>query len=195
MQRLADVDVAEPGHHLLVRQRGLEARLLAAAGLRKKPGVELVAERLGADLLHQRVVGELGARHQQHEAEAARIVEGDAGAGRHVKHDVVVRPVVRARMVEVARRLVALPLGHPERAGHAEMHQQHVAGGEVGEQVFRPPPEPGDAAPLQPLDELPGQRPAQVGAARLDPHEARALHHGLQPAPDGLDFGQLGHAA
>ena len=27
----------------------------------------------------------------------------------------------------------------------------------------------------------------------LDPHEARAFHHGLQPAAYGFDFGKLGH--
>ena len=148
----------------------------------------------GPTSLHQRMVGELGARHQQHQAEAARIVEGDARAGRHVKHDMVVRAVLGARMMEFARRPFVVLLGDPERARHAEMHHQHVAGGKVGEQIFRPPPEPGDGAALEPLDEILRQRPAQVGPARLDLDEPRALHHRLQAAADGLDFGQFGHA-
>src|SRR5690242_18712271 len=49
VQCLADVDVAEAGHHLLVRQRRLEARLLAVAARCEQRGVERVAERLGAD--------------------------------------------------------------------------------------------------------------------------------------------------
>ena len=48
---------------------------------------------------------------------------------------------------------------------------------------------------LEPTDEILRQRPAQVGPARLDLGEARALHHGLQAAADGLDLWQLGHAA
>src|SRR5262249_53025805 len=45
VERLADVNVAEPGHDLLVRQRGLERGLLALVRAREHRGVEFVAER------------------------------------------------------------------------------------------------------------------------------------------------------
>src|SRR5262245_58190206 len=61
VERLADVNVAEPGHHLLVRQRRLERGLLALARTREHRGVEFVAERLGAERAQQRLVLELGA--------------------------------------------------------------------------------------------------------------------------------------
>ena len=193
MQRLAHIDVAEAGHDLLVGQRRLEARRLAGAGARQHGRVERSVERLGPDLPHQRMLGELIGRHQQHQPEAARIVEDDAGAGRHVEHDMVVRPRLRARVVEAARRLRLALAAHAERAGHAEMHHQHVARGEFGKQIFRPPRERGDGRPFQPPGEIVGQRPAQVGPVRFDRDEARAHHRGRQAAADRLDLRQFGH--
>src|SRR6185312_429926 len=46
MQRLADVNVTEPGYHALIRERRLETRLLALAGRSQHRGIEGVAERL-----------------------------------------------------------------------------------------------------------------------------------------------------
>src|ERR1700691_4169466 len=91
MQRLADIDVAEPGDDSLIEQRGFEAGLFSAAGLSEHRGVERVAERFGAQSRHQRLGIELGARDELHRAETARVVEGDDTAGRHMKYDVIVR--------------------------------------------------------------------------------------------------------
>ena len=44
------------------------------------------------------------ARDDLHEAETARIVEDDRRARRHVKHHMIVRAIVAARMMELARR-------------------------------------------------------------------------------------------
>ena len=94
MQRLADVDIAEPGDDALVEQRRLEACLLSRAGVRQHGGVECVAERLGTEAFEQRLGVELVARDELHRAEAARIVESHDGAGRHVKDDMIVRDVL-----------------------------------------------------------------------------------------------------
>ncbi len=75
------------------------------------------------------------------------------------------------------------------------MHQQHVAGGQIGQQVLGAPAEPLDGLALEPRDEILRQRPAQVAAARLHLLEARALHGGRKAAAHGLDFGQLGHGS
>ena len=64
MQRLAHVDIAEAGDDLLIRQCRLEARLFAGARVRQHGGIERVAERLRADLAHERMFGKLAARHQ-----------------------------------------------------------------------------------------------------------------------------------
>ena len=135
------------------------------------------------------------ARDELHHAEAARIVEVTMRAvRRHVEHDVVVRSVLRAVVVIAAGRSVAVLLRDPKRARHAEMHQQHVAGGKIGEEILGAAAEPFDRLALEPGGEILRQRPAQIAAPRLDLGEARALHDRLQAAADGLDFGQFGHA-
>ena len=105
VQRLADIDVAEPGNDALIRQRGLQRGLLAVAGLRQHRGVERIAERLRPERTHHRfAASSVVARDQLHEAEAARIVERDDRAVRHVEHDVIVRRELAARVMEFAGR-------------------------------------------------------------------------------------------
>jgi hypothetical protein len=48
----------------------------------------------------------------------------------------VMRAISAARMVKVARRLLILVLDDAKRARHAQMHQQDIARGKIGEQVF-----------------------------------------------------------
>ena len=62
---------------------------------------------------------------------------------RHVEHDVVVREVLASARDDTAPGVCSLLAAqHAERARHAEMHQQHVAGGEIGEQILGAPAEP-----------------------------------------------------
>ena len=198
-QRLADVDVAEPRHHPLIGERRLEARLLGPTGVRQHGGVEGVAERLGPERAQQRLLLELGARHQLHRAEAARIVEGDPGAVRHVKDHMIVGGVLRLRMMIFAGHARAAVMGHAnvmgdaERSRHAQMHQQHIAGGEIDQEIFGTAADPGDGLALQPCREVGRQRPAQIAPARLHGLEARALHDGLEAPPHRLDFRKLRH--
>ena len=90
-------------------------------------------------------------------------------------------------------RLLVAAAEDVKRAGHAEMHQQHLAGGQVGEQILGAPPEPGAGRSFDALHEVFRKRKAQVAAPRLDLGEARAFHHRRKAAAHGLDFGQLGH--
>src|SRR6266581_3453904 len=76
--------VAEPGHDLLVEQCGFQTRRLPGAGPREACRREGAVERLGADP-HQRMFFELGAGHEQHESEPARVVERYRRAGRHAE--------------------------------------------------------------------------------------------------------------
>src|SRR6516162_2109183 len=80
-----------------------------------------------------------------------------------------------------------------KRSRHAEMHHQHVAGGQVGEQIFGAAAEPLDPLAFEPGDEVLRQRPAQVAAVRDHLGETRAFHHRRKSAAHGLDFGQFGH--
>ena len=88
-------------------------------------------------------------------------------------------------------RLRLVPDAH--RARHAEVHQQHVAGGKIGEQVFGAAAEALDGLAGEPLLEVLGDRPAQAAVAHLDLFEARALHGGGEPQADGFDLGKFGH--
>ena len=102
-----------------------------------------------------------------------------------------------------AARLVMELAGHPRRAalrdeeapGHAEMHDQHLAGGEIGEEVFGAPAERDHLLALEARGEALGKGQAQIRTALLDLVEARADHRGLEAAADGLDFGEFGHGA
>ena len=168
---------------------------MPAQAARQHRAVERVAERLGTERRDHRMLVELGARDQLHVAEAARIVERHHRAVRHVEHHVVVRGKLAALVVEVARRRGVALVQHVERARHAEMHQQHLAGRDIRQQVFGAPADAADGLALEPVGEVLRKRKAQVRPARLDAHEARALHHGLQAAAHGFDFGKLGHAS
>ena len=168
---------------------------LASAGFRQHRAVERIAERLGPEQLDHRIARQRVARDQLHVAEAARIVEGDDRAVRHVEHHMIVRRELAARVMEFAGALLVAAVQHAERARHAEMHQQHLAGRQVREQILGAPVQALDARALEPLVEVLRKRKAQIRPALLDPHEARALHHGLQAAAHGFDFGKFGHGS
>ena len=88
-QRLARVDVADADDDAAVHQVLLDRDAPVAARAPEVVGVELVAERLGAEILEQRMRAR---RRRQHEAaEAARIVEAQRAAVGEVHVDVIVR--------------------------------------------------------------------------------------------------------
>ena len=105
----------------------------------------------------------------------------------------VVRRELAANMMEFAGATLVAPVHHAKRARHAEVHQQHLARGEIGEQIFRTPPESFHGRALEPLVEVLRKRKAQIRPALLDPHEPRAFHHRLQAAAHCFDFGKFGH--
>jgi hypothetical protein len=111
-----------------------------------------------------------------------------------VKHHVIVRAILAARMVELARRAVAAAFEHPERAGHAKMHQQHVTGGKIGHQIFGAAAEAGHGLALQPRGKILLKGKPQILPPGFGFEDFRPLHGGLQAATDGLNFRQFGHA-
>src|ERR1700733_6351061 len=106
MQRLADIDVAEPGDDSLIEQRGFEAGLLSLAGLSEHRGVERVAERFGAQSRQRRFFVELGTRDELHRAKTARGVEGHDAAGLHMKHDMIMREMPSLLVMVLAELVV-----------------------------------------------------------------------------------------
>ncbi len=55
-----------------------------------------------------------------------------------MEHHVIVRAGLAALVVKFAGRLLARVVRDPERAGHAEMHHQHLAVVERGQQILGP---------------------------------------------------------
>jgi hypothetical protein len=55
------------------------------------------------------------------------------------------------------------------------------------------PAQPRHPRARQPLAQVGGERPAQIGAPRLDARQSLSFQHGAEAAHGGLDFGKLGH--
>src|SRR3954465_15107958 len=87
-----------------------------------RPRTPGVPERLGPDQFDHRVAREIVAGDQFHVTEAARIVEGDDRAVRHVKDYMVMRRELAARVMEFAGPLLVAAVQHAKRTRHAEMH-------------------------------------------------------------------------
>src|ERR1700685_1011644 len=104
----------------------------------------------------------------------------------------IVRCVLRALVIIATEMLIVLAKDM-KRAGHAEMHEKNIAGGQIGEQIFGPPADATDGLALEALRKILRQRPAQVAAATVHLDEARAFHRRCEAAAHRLDFGQFGH--
>ncbi len=73
------------------------------------------------------------------------------------------------------------------------MDQQRLAGGQVRQDVFRPPPQAFDTRARQPVGHPVGQRPAQVGPPDVGLRDDAPLHHGHKAAADSFNLGQFRH--
>jgi hypothetical protein len=96
-----------------------------------------------------------------------------------------------ARVMIGAGRVPGVGTGHDaERSRHAEMHQQHLARGEVNEPIFARRPRPATVSPSSRAAKSFGNG-QRIATARLDLDEARP------PSPDEaactVSFRQFGH--
>ena len=146
-----------------------------------------LAERLRAELAQMRrghLVGE-----QIHEAEAAWVVVGDRGAVREMEDDMIVRRVLRARMMECARRRRV----DAKRSRHAQVHDEHARVVEIRDEIFRPSRQGFHPPPFETAREILRKGKAEIGAALLDADETPAAHGWFEAPAHGFDFGQLRH--
>ena len=81
----------------------------------------------------------------------------------------------------------------PDPPRHAEMQQQRRVAVEVGQDVFRPPPQPCHLRPGQHLHEVRRHRPAQVGAALVHPDDAPPDKMRRKAATHRFHFWQFWH--
>src|SRR5581483_12431805 len=101
----------------------------------------------------------------------------------------VVGAIFVARVMKLTRH-ISVSLGDDaERSGHAEMHQQYVAGSEIGHQIFGAAAEPGDGLTVKPADEISLKRESEVFAPDFGFFDPRPFHGRLQSPADGLNFG------
>ncbi len=101
IERLADIDVAEPGDDALIEQGGLDRGHLAGEFGSEIGAVEPRLERLRPEAGQQRVPVGLAAPHIIEQAETARVVEADDGAVVEGQDHVV---VARLRLAPHRRR-------------------------------------------------------------------------------------------
>ncbi len=108
----------------------------------------------------------------------------------HGQHHMVV--LLRRGMVVVELAQHRARNQHPPR--HAEVDQQRLARGEVGEDVLRPPPQrphPLRRSAARPCRSGRGQR--RSGRLTCGPRDHLPAITGIEPAADGFDLGQFGH--
>ena len=142
--------------------------------------LERVSGRLDAEPGEQRMLVQHRLLRKQHEAEPPRVVEDDAGLlGRPrlstVKTTWSCAVELGALVMEDAGRRRRLRRFDPERAGHAEMADQHGAALEMHGQVFGAPAERGDAPSGEGLGEAFRKGKAQIRPPRLDRDDPSAL--------------------
>ena len=101
----------------------------------------------------------------------------------------VMRAILNSGMMEFARGFLFVVLDHAERARHAQMHQQDVAGGKVRQKVFGAATKARHRLSGQSGREIPLERKAQVFAPDFHFRDPASLHDRLQAAADCLDFG------
>jgi demethylmenaquinone methyltransferase / 2-methoxy-6-polyprenyl-1,4-benzoquinol methylase len=181
IERLAGVNIAEPGDDALVEQRRLYRRQPAGELPCQKRGVEAGAERLRSQHGQERVPGRLATPQIVDRTEAARIVEADEGA-----------------IVELDQHMVVRPGRERSGAGgdaarHAEVQQQQTVGVQLDQDVFAAAVERADPRAVEPGREIRRKRPAQIAAAQQGANDATAADPCREAAPHRFDFRQFGH--
>ncbi len=89
VQGFADVDIAKTCDNMLIQQGGFDRGVATLEPRDEVVFVKTIAKRFRAKSRQQGVAVGAGGGHQVHRAEAAGIVEGDAGAVFHIEHDMV----------------------------------------------------------------------------------------------------------
>ena len=173
-QGLVRVDVPEAGDRALVEDCRLERRAPAGEASGEECSREAAAERLGAVLHLEQVLGVLRLGEQPR-AEAARVAIRDAAPVLELEDGALMR-----------RRRV------PEAAGHTQVHEQRVPALEPHDDVLPAAIDGRNAiAAEHPGDELRVFRSRQPRVVDSHGGDALSLHDRCQPAALGLDFGKL----
>ena len=183
-ERLVRVDVPDPGHAALVEQERLDRRPAALRDPRQPCGAEGRSERLGPEARGE-VRTEVPLVEELPGAEAANVAIRDLGAGveEHGRAPVRVGGKVPGRCMA-------------ERARHPQVDDERPSAREAPQQVLAAPVDGRHGLSDQPVgDDRRVDRPRQARIDDLGTLDRGALEHGHEPTANGLDLGQLGHAA
>ncbi len=177
VQRLANVNVAEPGDDPLVAEQQLDRGSAAAQALPQLARIQL--ERLGTERLERRPVVQLAGRHEIDRPEPPRIVECKALPLVRFEQQMVVLP--EARMVD------------SPTARHSEVEDHRVVAVGVDQPVFRAAAEARHPGARQALAEILRERASQVRPPGFDARDSPAFENSGEATDRCLDFGKLGH--
>lgn len=197
MERLADIDVAEPGDPALIEKGGFDRG--ASVCERRGEGwrVKSVAERFEAEFLQVRMARERPGLAKIHEAEPANVVVDQRDwrpfGGGQLKPHVVVCHMARLFEMEGARGLAGFAVFNNESAAHAKMHDERFAPINFGEEELGAPGQAREARTRQPGTEAGRKGKPQILAGEQDSRDARPHEHGFKPPANGFDLGQFRH--
>ena len=183
-QRLADIDVAQPGDDLLVQQRRLDRRALAGQRGGQAGRGERRVQRLRPQVRQQpvRVLLRASAPDRPSRTGADRRSRPPAVVG--LQHQMLVRRVGWLR-----------PQRGPStmRPDMPRCSSTRIAAGQPHQDVFAAPAEAGDARAGQPLRSPSGSGQRRSGRCAVGAHDHAALQPLLQAAHHGLDLGEFRH--
>lgn len=192
MQRFARVDIADPGDDALVEQGDFERDPPSGAAGRQGARVERPRQRLETHPGERRVTRYTGGRHEVHHPEPPGIVEGHRHSRRHREDDVIVTGL--ELLLTITRSAPQLPCRlDAEPSGHAQVHDQGLARGQIGEQIFPAARERAHGLTAKPAHEVGGKGLTQILPVEDHAIEARTSQRRFQCPPDTLDFWQFGH--
>src|SRR5438105_431394 len=182
VQDLARIDVADPRDALLIQQERLDGRSGAASDRAQRFSGGGRGDRIGAELAQAGAPRDRPRVHQLEQAKAPRILEpqltalgeGDA-------------------RVDVRRQLRRRALHEQPTTAHAEVRDERETAVQVREQVLSMAANRDEGPAPKPAIEPAAHGSAQPLAGEPDRADGPAGDGGFEVAPDGLDFGQLGH--
>ena len=153
--------------------------------------MKTVAEWLRSHRREESVTVEIVGRPEVHGAEPPRIVQGNPRAALDIEHHMVM--FLWQRQIVVKAPCNGARDQDPPR--HAQMHQKRLAAVEIGEQVFRPPPERRHQSAFEPHSHPRRKRPAQPLATHVRALDPVTLQYRHETAAHRFDFRQFGHGA
>lgn len=187
-QAFTDIDVAEPGNHMLIEERRLDRGFFAPKRRRQGHAIETIAEGFGPEVPEQGMVGDFVLGRECHEAETPGIVEPDQASLVGLDDDMVVASERRGAVPRAGE-------GDHHASRHAQMDDPDIAIIQPRQNIFATAVEPPHAPALKPGGKILRKRDAEILTPEHHPPKTVAFQDRGKAAANGLDFRQFGHDA